>query len=473
MDGDPASGTDDLLQDLVARFRSDELTTLRQVLAWAQRQMPYFKLPPRFYLIPDTNCILKEIDYLCRRRVGPGRTALEEVVDAGLVRLFAPLELDHEMTEHLVEFAIARGGEPAEYLAEWARYKTKIHLFRAPDDSPVTIADPDDAFLIRAMNLLCADAVVTDDAVVIDATKALRPTAVQRVLRTISRDEAVRLGLSVYGMLAAVVYVKAVGFVGASIWRNPKIGIPILLFAALGAYLYDRKAVEETGTSVIRKALGSAGRGVVALLHAIEEHANSTKDNLDALGDVPATRELKVMVTANLIAAGEPLSLDHLVEEIHLDGYDPWAACPENTGEALQDWTTRAWQQFRCDVDRLLRSDPRCVWNGGGWTTRLLLGERDPPARPDIEVESTAPVPGTLPAIAGPPAKGVEPRNDAPKVTAQSSPIQKKLTKSTGQRRKAPKTSEPETPKRQARPTARKGEAHRRSAPGRSSARKN
>ena len=103
------------------------------------------------------------------------------------------------------------------------------------------------------------------------------------------------------------------------------------------------------------------------------------------------------------------------------------------------------------------------------------MGERDPPAHFDVEAESTAPVPRTLPAIAGPPAKakGVEQKNDAPKVTAQSSPIQKKHTKSTGQKRKAPKMSELKTPKRQARPNARKEEVHRRPAPGRSSAHKN
>jgi hypothetical protein len=363
------------MEDLIATFRSDELANFRHLMALAQRQFPFFKLPPRLYLVPDTNCLLKEIDYACRRRLEPGRTALEEVVDAGLVCLFAPTEVEAEVLEHIPGFAAARGGDPVMYFAEWERYRKKIHLFRAEDDAPVDISDPDDACLLRASRIVGADAVITDDEVVLRATRSLKPPAVQRQLRAVSRDEAVRLGLSVYGVLAAIISGGALKWIVTFAWRKPKIAIPILLAAGVGLFLYDRKAVRDTGTSAIRDALGATGRGLEALMTTIEERAASVANNLGAVGaniGPAAVRPLEKIVLATLVSVGKPRTLSEVLSDVQIEGYDPWGASPQQSGETQKQWMDRAWNEFGLQVSRILRSDPCCFRTGTGWTTHLL-----------------------------------------------------------------------------------------------------
>jgi hypothetical protein len=366
-----------LIDSLVARFRSDELAELRHIVAMAQRQLPSIQLPPRLYLVPDTNCILKELDYSCRRRLTPGRSALEEVVDAGLVRLFAPMELEAEVLEHIPDIAAHGKRDPAAYFAEWERYKKKIHLFRAEDDARVDIADPDDACFIRASRIVAADAIITDDEIVLDAAVSIRPPVVHGPLRQVSRDEAVRLGLSVQGMLVATISGGVLKRLVTSIARRPKIGIPILLAVGLAAFLYDRKAVRETGTSAIREVLRATGRGLVSIMSTINERSASATKNLGAVGGEGRTaRQLESTVLATLIAEGKPMGEADVVSNVQIEGFNPWVAWPQKRDDDYRQRISQAWIELGLHVANFLRSDPRCFWTGTGWTTRLLLSQR-------------------------------------------------------------------------------------------------
>ena len=64
------------------------------------------------------------------------------------------MELEAEVLEHIPDIVAHGGCDPAAYFAEWERYKKKVHLFRAEDDAPVDITDPDDACFIRASRIV-------------------------------------------------------------------------------------------------------------------------------------------------------------------------------------------------------------------------------------------------------------------------------------------------------------------------------
>jgi hypothetical protein len=296
------------------------------------------------------------------------------------------MELEAEVLEHIPDVAAHGGCDPAAYFAEWERYKKKVHLFRAEDDAPVDITDPDDACFIRASRIVAADAIITDDEIVLDAAVSIRPPVVHGPLRQVSRDEAVRLGLSVRGMLVATISGGVLKGLVTSIARRPKIGLSILLAAGLAAFLYDRKAVRETGTSAIREVLRAAGRNLDSLLSTINERSASVAKNLGAVGgESRPARQLESTVLATLIAEGKPMAEADVVSNVQIEGFNPWVAWPQKRDDDYRQGISQAWIELGLHVANFLRSDPRCFWTGTGWTTRLLLSQRSASSIPVVQ----------------------------------------------------------------------------------------
>src|SRR3954470_11586216 len=118
-----------LWQVFTKEIRSEHLAEIRQLLAWLRRQMPgILNVPPTLNFIPDANCILRELDYLCRRQRDPGRTALQEVVDAGSARLFAPTTLEAEVLDNIPQLAVETKFSAERYFAAWIEYRKRIHF---------------------------------------------------------------------------------------------------------------------------------------------------------------------------------------------------------------------------------------------------------------------------------------------------------------------------------------------------------
>jgi hypothetical protein len=381
------------VQDLLASFRSDDLAGLRLLLAEFQQQMCFFDLPPRLYLVPDANCVLKDLDFMCRRRLNPARSALEEVVDAGLVRLFAPFELEVEVLRHIPTIAANGKADPGAYFSEWERFKKKIRFFHARDAAPVEISDPDDACYLRASRIIDADAVVTDDEVVLDATTSIKPPVVHRDLRQISRDEAVRWGVSVQGALLAILSGHGLKALATTIYRKPKIGIPIAAVLGLLGYLYDRGAVKRTGTSFIREMFGAVGRGIQAVATEVKERSDSTTKRLESIGGDKRKgghRPLEKTVHAVLIYEARPVAEAEIASLAQIEGFNPWRVFATEANEDHE----RAWAHFTSRIGEILRADPVFVWTGTGWTSRLLYPR---PTRRAVPIAE----PDERPAIAG------------------------------------------------------------------------
>jgi hypothetical protein len=371
------------VHDLLASFRSDDLAALRPILAEFQHQFFFYDLPPRLYLVPDANCILKDLDFLCRRRLNPVRSALEEVVDAGLVRLFAPLELEEEVQRHIPTVAANGKADPAAYFAEWDRFKKKIRFFHARDIAPVEIADPNDACYLRASRIIAADAVVSDDRVVLDSTTSIKPPVIHHELRQVSRDEAVKWGVSVQGALITILTGHALEALATSIYRKPKIGIPIAAVLGLLGFLYDRKAVKKTGTSFIRELFGSAGRGILAIAEDVEARSKSSVRSLEAIdGDKgkAGKRALDKTVHAILLYEARPIPEADIVSLVQIEGVNPWTAFPREPKEDHDQWVKRAGADLARQIAEVLRADPVFTWTGTGWTTRLLYTRPAAPA---------------------------------------------------------------------------------------------
>jgi hypothetical protein len=359
---------------LVRRFPSDELDELRELLVWALPYAPILKIPPRLYLVPDTNCILKELDYATRRREKPGRSAIEEVVDAGAVRLIAPLQLDTEVREKIPEFANKTDGDVERLSVEWHRWRNKIHFIEVTSAGPVAIDDQDDACFVQALSLVGAHAIISDDTVVLDAATAIRPPFVRTAIRTVSRADAARIGLSIQG-LVLVFLAGALAKGGFNLLaKQPKIAIPITLGLAGAALLYDGHKMKTTGDSPIREAFGAMAGGIGNFVEGISEYAAVATDRWNRIEEDfgPIERPLIHNVLGVLSCASVPVEPAALARMLILGGHNPFSKRELLDGEDHQEWVMRRTGEFGHQLWNLLKSDARFLWTGEGWTVRFL-----------------------------------------------------------------------------------------------------
>lgn len=372
-DGDTSS----LWQVLTREIRSEDLAEIRQALAWLRRQMPgVLKVPPTLNFIPDANCILRELDFLCRRQREPGRTALQEVVDAGSARLFAPADLEVEVLENIPQLAVETKFVPDQYFAAWTEYKKRIHFFTLVTRRTIVLSDPDDVYLFDAIGVVGADAIISDDKVVLATGRAVKPTIVQGHLRRLTRQEAVRRTLALQGMMMLLLAGKGIEEIVRLCIRRPRVGVPALLGSAGILCLVDRWQMRTSGRSVVREFWGILKGEAGSILEALGELTRSAESSLAAVEStlgVRAPRSLGQFITAALISAGRPVPEPDLIEAIHAEGYDAWAG---NRGEAesLDQWKSRCWQSFVSEVRQMLRTDPGILRTEHGWTSKLLPG---------------------------------------------------------------------------------------------------
>jgi hypothetical protein len=363
-------------EDLVKDIRSENLAEVRKVLAWLQRQMPgAFTLPPVLNFIPDANCILKELDYLCRRQQkSGGKTALQEVVDAGSARLFATADLEQEILENIPVIAGQTNFPPERYIEAWRGYKNRIHFFRRTVRGSVSLSDPDDVYLFDAQSIIGADGIISDDSVVLATGRALKPTRIHRSLRQFTRAEAVRRTLAIQGMLFLLLAGKGLQELIKLCIRRPNVGIPAVLGVAGTLFLVDRWRAGKTGRSFIKEIWGGVRGEGVALLDALGDMTKSSEANLAEVERELAgrpVRTLKQYINTTLIYSAKPISESTLIDAIHLDGYDAWAS-DRSDDETFDARRIRLWARFEQDVRQRLQGGEDFLRQPDGWTTKLL-----------------------------------------------------------------------------------------------------
>jgi predicted nucleic acid-binding protein len=146
---------------------SDDLLRLRELsLNWA----PLFRMleiGPQLRVVIDTNVIIEDLLFVATKLRNPAnRTALQEVIDSGVVVALAPYELLEEVEEKITLFADERGIPEESLRRAWSEYLPRISFVdvgRASAEEEAAAADPDDLPFVRLCQQLDADAVVSRD----------------------------------------------------------------------------------------------------------------------------------------------------------------------------------------------------------------------------------------------------------------------------------------------------------------------
>jgi predicted nucleic acid-binding protein len=106
----------------------------------ASTETPFRPRPYSIDLILDANAVLSDIRFLVKNRMDPeARTDLQETIDAGTIRAFAPKFLEDEIAENIPQIAERDGVSEERYWEEWKSYKRRI-IFKDVCDGAIQVA---------------------------------------------------------------------------------------------------------------------------------------------------------------------------------------------------------------------------------------------------------------------------------------------------------------------------------------------
>ncbi len=338
-------------------YPSDDLAVLRNALVWARGQGLPVKTLPRVDLIMDTSCALQELNHLHRLTKHDARTALQELVDSGIVRLFGPTYLDEEVRRKFAEFS-EKQGIPTEWLAAaWETYRSRIRFFPTLPMAGITVRDAKDVAFLDAQQLIGAHAILTSDKDILDSSgQAITPDVVNRPLRTFARHKSVVLGIGAQATGGVVITGKIIEEVVKVVGRKPWL---LLVGVAAGSVLLNRHNEQTAGKgrSFWHDLRDSALREIKSAFAAFEAASRaalaSWQEVSSALGHQPE-KTLVQCVLGSCIWRGGPMRENEIVRDLMLGGH-PFA----DQGCLLRD------------VALVLRSDPRFRWTENGWTVSL------------------------------------------------------------------------------------------------------
>jgi hypothetical protein len=387
--------------------RSDDLVELREVMHDAASYMRLETLGPPLVLnfIVDANVVLQHLGFVAGgRRDASARTASQEASDAGAVRLFAPFWLIAEVEKWIPGFAAYRKLDEATFRHAWSEYRARLHFFRAdPVPDIDDVVDPKDLPYAYAQRTIGADAVITEDPHLLrsKAVPTLPTKLTHKTLRDWVRKRAVAESAKVRGVGTAaggiIVGGAAVVGIGKAVAKRPWLAV-IALLALGGIWWLCAKRKKETGESpiefLVREIQGSAGRLADAYREADQEADVHMKRILDETGGSPS-RTLAQWLLTTCIVAREPLVEHDIIARMRADGFrvstkEGEGPSPSPGGDVRKE--REAW--LAREVGQLLRSDPRFLWTGTGWTTTLLEPETAHSLLPALKEEpSQAPQP--------------------------------------------------------------------------------
>lgn len=182
----------------------------------------------QFRIIVDACYINSELRWILGRRQNPeSRTNLQEIIDAGTVRVYAPACIEAELEEHYPEISTDLGVSVERIHQEWLVYKKRLRLYNPKRTLPgdVSISDVDDVDYGIAFFELAANALLTED-------KGFDGSGVPTInkhlvieLRTYSRDSAYHYsfyyGTATLGMVAGPLLEEFIKFVPV-LWASVK-----------------------------------------------------------------------------------------------------------------------------------------------------------------------------------------------------------------------------------------------------------
>lgn len=202
--------------------RSDELVRLRSLFG---PEAPFSSLASfvQFSLILDANVILKDLQWLAKKRINPeARTQLLEILESQTINAYCPTFIEIEIKEKTVQFAERYGVDEQVYLQHWERFKSKITFIDVggPAEIGEGHRDPKDVPYLKLQELL-GHPIVSKDKDIEGMGGTVTPWRIVASLTAYSRESATELKIAAMGGISITVpmiaLVESVKFLHAAL----------------------------------------------------------------------------------------------------------------------------------------------------------------------------------------------------------------------------------------------------------------
>jgi len=315
---------------------SDSLSQLRELISRDPQLLAYFGVPLQIRLVVDTNCVLSDLLWLAGKRQNPAaRTNLQEVIDAGVVIVFAPLQLCEEVKEHIPRLAREQRIAEALLWQEWQSYQKDLRFCDVGsihDSVDRPIADPDDLPFVALSAHIGAAAIVSRDHHIAAMGANMIGQEVVIQLREYARAKSIELTIKLGGYSltvvvtgSAMVIAKLVAILVQSFARLP-VWLQLAVLAGVGIGIlhpYSRTMIGE----ILRKGSDSVDGLATKFEPTLKTLGAETLKAANALHCVqqalPQRRQagLETVAFSVCLAAGEPLLLREIARRVLSGGY--------------------------------------------------------------------------------------------------------------------------------------------------------
>lgn len=245
----------------------------------------------QFRIVVDANFVIQDLTQHVRYPER-GATALEELVKATVVEVFAPRWLDSEMASAIPQVAAKRKLPEEELWAHWMEYRTLLkwdETYLTASGDGESVVDPKDMPYVQLEKAIGAHGILSQDRH-IEKMGGNRLT-LDFVLstRSYARATVVTLGLRVCGLMLGVVALKALmkllQVFGRVIGKLPDSARAILLVSIIAALAHPgaRKWIYERFTTLaatVKPVLDGVWDGIVEGARISNEKRGEANEHL-------------------------------------------------------------------------------------------------------------------------------------------------------------------------------------------------
>lgn len=323
--------------DLEQIFRSDLLPQLVALIEALPALEPLLPQLFQIRLVVDANRVHAELRWRLRRRRNPAsRSALHEAIDAGVVILFVPPYVMHEIEEHSAEIAEDTGTSISEVNEEWERFQKHLcfHVPRSRPSATETYADIDDFPYLATWRELDARAIYTTDRHLAQMGAPVISVLIDTRLRDYARASTVQAAVGIGSSFSVVVGCEflrvvyrllalCIGCVG-KLPPAAQLGLAVGCLACVVHPMSRAKLRENWNSSKQSETALALREAIIDFgVQAVEAtaKARNTYESLQAA--IPARRMRPLLMHARSVgtASSSPLTLDELERRIRRGGY--------------------------------------------------------------------------------------------------------------------------------------------------------
>jgi predicted nucleic acid-binding protein len=364
--------------NLEEMLHSDLLPKLVALIEEFPVLKPLFPKLLQLRLVVDANRVRGELYWrLKKRRNAANRSALHEVIDAGVLIFFAPEHVKWEIEKHYEDIARQTRTTIVEVKDEWAKFQHCLRFY-APKTQPSPeklYADVDDFPYLATWMELDTQAIYTTDPHLSAMGAPVVSVLIDTPLRDYARASTVQIALGIGSSISVVAgleflqaaYRLLMGFIKAIRRLSPAAQMLLAAGAAIFiAHPKGRKTLKDGWNTVIRSevllALGDAIADFMVQAAQAAKKAKASCQIVEAALLPAKKRPLRLHARAVCTAAGSPLTLGEMERQIRRGGY------------------VSSSQTFRAYLHRVLQADDALVEvQAGQWTLRSGL-RRQPSA---------------------------------------------------------------------------------------------